>query len=198
MHKSFFLAANVLFLSLISISSVAGQQRYACPAYSPQVRQKVITDMINSIKKGQPNHGCANRADSTLDVECGLTQSFYLGALRYGEARPFNAPWSAWVTCVPELNTIKTLNDQALAQEAETKRQEAKENEQRRRELQAKENDPNHLLTRTYYDYIVIKKCFDQRQGYLAVNISDQEMALAKTAAKGIEDFIQEANPGID
>lgn len=132
------------------------------------------------------------------DGECGIMQGFFLGAAGYGEVRSFNAPRSAWVACIPELNAVKALNDQALAQEAEANRQAAKENERRSRELQAKENDPNHLLTRTYYDYIVIKKCFDQRQRYMAVNISDQEMALAKTTAKGIEDSIQKTNPGID
>lgn len=187
---------SVIFILLLA-PAYAQQQGYACPQYSPQVRQKVVNDMVNAIKK-RPYRGTRARPDLPLYPEGELMMQFYLLGLNYGEGRAFNAPWSVWANCIPELKSIKALNDQALAGAQEAERQQANAEQLKRQERQTRENEPTHLLTRTYYDYVVVRKCFEQRQGYVAVNISEQEMDRAKKAAKAIEDAILKISPGVD
>jgi hypothetical protein len=187
---------RIVLLGLFALGAhtpAIAQQRYACPNYSPQIKQKVIADLIAQIKR-QPYPGCNGN-----DTVCVIAMQFYLMAMGYGEYKtPSGTPWSVLYGCIPELSAVKALNDLALAQAQEVKQQQAKVAQQTREEQQTKENNPKHLLIRSYYDYIVVRKCFEQRKGYVAVNIYDEEMDRAKEAAKAIEDAILKSNPNID
>src|SRR4051812_26801 len=47
---------------------------------------------------------------------------------------------------------------------------------------------PEYQLGESYLNYIRIKKCVEDRKGYLAIYISDAELGRARRAVKRIED----------
>ncbi len=191
MTRLVLLPIYVFFLIVLMLDPVqAQQQRYACPQINPDVRQKAVSRMMGFAREGRIT-GCRIRENAPLDIDCGLVMQFKVETSTFS----FNMPWAGLVSCFPELSPVQSINAQAIARNEELKKQEAKNAEKYRQEQQAKENEPKHLLTRTYYDYIVVRKCFEQRQGYLSVNISEQEMDRAKKAAKAIEDGIQKSSP---
>lgn len=57
---------------------------------------------------------------------------------------------------------------------------------------------PSHVLLRSYYDYIVVKKCHDARIGYLSVDISDHELERARTAVRDLERKMVETDSSLD
>jgi hypothetical protein len=181
----------------------AQQQRYQCPEMSPAVRTKLVSGMTRNAETGR-FRGCDRGEGVPLDIDCELAQSFVVGGVSIGVGnggigtRYLGTPWSVLVACFPELKQIKSINEQATARNVELEKKKEEETRESNQRLQAKDNDPMHVLTRTYYDYIIVKRCFEQRQGYTLVNISDQEMERAKKAAKGIEEAIQRNNHGID
>lgn len=61
--------------------------------------------------------------------------------------------------------------------------------EQEQREAEAKK--PINLLRTSYANYIFIKRCYDDRQGYLMVYISDPELARARHAVSRIEEKLK-------
>jgi hypothetical protein len=72
-------------------------------------------------------------------------------------------------------------------QEEETRRR-----EQERQELQiAEARKPINVLKRAYGDYKFLKHCYDAREGYLAINISRQELDRARQAVKRIEEKLK-------
>jgi len=74
--------------------------------------------------------------------------------------------------------------------EAEAKRQQeqraAQQAQQARQE--AEERKPNNVLATAFQNYAMVKKCYDARQGYLSVFISDAELARARKAARRLEE----------
>jgi len=48
-------------------------------------------------------------------------------------------------------------------------------------------NKPTNVLVNAYEAYIVVKRCYEARRGYLAVHVSEPEMAHAKDAIQLIE-----------
>jgi hypothetical protein len=192
--KKSFLPAGALLLSILVMGPANGQQqKFACPRISPDLRQRALSRMMGFAREGRMN-GCQSNPDAPLDVDCHLVLQFKIETGTF----TFNLPWSGLVACFPELSPIQSINAQAIMRNAETKKETEKKADRERQDEHAKNNDPKHLLIRTYYDYIIIKRCFDQRQGYAAVNISDQEMANAKQFAKTIEDSVQKVTPSID
>jgi hypothetical protein len=157
---------RIVLLGLLAVGActtpaIAQQQRYACPNYSPQVKQKVINDLIAQIKRGPypPTSG-------TKDSLCVIAMQFNLKAMGYGEFKmQGTTPCSLLYDCIPELGAVRALNDQALAQAQDAKQQQAKVDQQKREEQQVKENDPKHLLIRSYYDYIVVRSVLSRGRG---------------------------------
>ena len=73
-----------------------------------------------------------------------------------------------------------------------------KQEEEAAKERAARENTPARVLTNAYRSYIVVKRCYDVRQGYLSVYISDPEMAEAGVAIRLIEKQIEpQLNSGV-
>jgi hypothetical protein len=159
--RKLLLPVNAFCLFFFVIGPVgAQQQRLACPQISPNLRQKAISRMMGFAREGRIN-GCRRNPDAPPDVECGLVLQFKIEVSNFS----FNIPWSGLVGCFPELGPIPSINAQAIARNEELKKQDEKKAEWQRQDQQARDNEPKHLLTRTYYDYMIIKKCFDQRQG---------------------------------
>jgi hypothetical protein len=64
--------------------------------------------------------------------------------------------------------------------------------------IEAERNKPINVLLRSYAAYIYIRKCQLDRQGYLSVNVSDEEIDRAKTATRNIEQKMIEADSNLD
>ena len=98
--------------------------------------------------------------------------------------------------CFPELKELfffanQRLSPQSLnaAQVAEAQRQQADA---------AGTAKPEHVLLRSYAEYIYVKKCYDGREGYLSINVSDQELDKARTAVRSIEQKMIQTDPNLD
>lgn len=98
--------------------------------------------------------------------------------------------------CFPELRNLVSLARQRTnsasilaAEQGEAARQ---------RQVDVEFNKPENVLLRAYQEYIVVKKCYDDRKGYLSVNISDEEIEKARQAARGIEQKLIEADSALD
>jgi hypothetical protein len=75
------------------------------------------------------------------------------------------------------------------------------ENERRLAEQQraeAERNKPANVLLRSYTQYIYLRKCQIDKQGYVSVNASLEELDRAETAAGNIEKKMMDSDPTID
>ena len=171
----------------------AAAQENSCPRIPPHAREKITSDMLRWAREGQFT-GC--RQGGAPNIDCDLIQTFVMNA----RVSPIylRMRWTALVSCFPELGPVKTINEQAILKNAGLEKSKQATIEAAKQEQQGKDNDPKHILTRTYYEYISIRKCFDKRDGYISVNISAVEMERAKRTAKGIEEAISKNEPGID
>jgi hypothetical protein len=81
-----------------------------------------------------------------------------------------------------------TIRSQQAAGEAKAKaEQQAAAAEQHRQKAEAEARRPENQLVVAYANYIGVRRCYEARQGFLAVNISDPEMDEARDAVKQIE-----------
>jgi hypothetical protein len=185
----------ILLIVLFIQPAQAQPQRYQCPQMSSDTRKKIISDMMRWAEEGS-FRGCRPSPESPRDIDCELSQRF---VMRSGTSPSYlGTPWSVLVTCFPELEPVKSINEQAIARNVDLEERKTEANRSLNQARQARDSDPMHVLTRTYHDYVVIRKCFEQRDGYALVNISAQDMERAKKAAKGIEEAIQKNNPSVD
>ena len=93
--------------------------------------------------------------------------------------------------CFPELKEVFFSAQQRIRA--------AQEDEARQQQEDAEEiAKPENVLFRSYAKYIYLKRCYDDREGYLSVNISDPELEKARTAVSSIEQKLLQANPGLD
>lgn len=67
----------------------------------------------------------------------------------------------------------------------------ADEARKRQAESTAQAQAPRNVLGRAYASYMFIKRCYDAREGYAAVYISQPEMEQARGAVRQIEEFIK-------
>jgi hypothetical protein len=90
--------------------------------------------------------------------------------------------------------------EQSRQLEKKQREQEARrsaEEQQKSREAEARK--PENVLTSAYMSYIVVKRCYDVRQGYLAIYISDPEMTQAREAIHLIEkEIAPHLNSGVN
>lgn len=76
--------------------------------------------------------------------------------------------------------------EQEVAEEAANRQREA---------MVAEAAKPANVLKAEYGNYIFVKRCYEVRQGYLTVYISDAEMVRAKTAISVVEEKIKPKLP---
>jgi hypothetical protein len=95
------------------------------------------------------------------------------------------------LACFPQLRSFLAT--------VEAKRQEARQQlEDNLQKANAENDKPAHVLVRSYADYIYIKNCYNQRKGYLAVNVSDEEFERARTAVQKVEQKMIDLEPRLD
>ena len=197
-RSAFFISTKVfcaVILFVVSVQQAGAQQQRSCPQMKPDIRAKAISYMIRRAEQGHFK-GCRPGPAAPPDIDCELSMTFLAEA---GVSPVYlGTPWSVLVACFPEMKSVKSLNERAIARKAELESGKRIAAKRAKQEQQEKDNEPVHILTRTYYDYILVRKCFDARNGYVSVNISTAEMERAKKAAKGIEDSILKRNPSVD
>lgn len=98
--------------------------------------------------------------------------------------------------CFPELKELVLFAKQRLTPESLNSAQVAEA--RRQREEQINDRKPEHILVRAYAEYVYLKKCYDRRQGYLAVNLSEEELKRGRAAARAIEQKMIEADASLD
>lgn len=187
---------SVALIALPSHIAMAQNFPLVCPKLSPEMRSQVAKRMLQRANKGG-YVGCApRRKEDPPDFECQFAQTF--SSESNTAPRTLGFPWPFIVGCFPELGPVKSLNEKALAAKEieEVRKTEAAEKAARERQAQA--DAPKHLLTRTYYDYIQVKVCFEKRKGYVSANISSAEMERAKVAAKALETFTLAKDPTLN
>jgi hypothetical protein len=74
-----------------------------------------------------------------------------------------------------------------IREQLEANARAARAEEERRRQEEAEANKPTNVLLLAYARYIYLKRCREDREGYLAINISEAEMGKAKEAVQLIE-----------
>ena len=57
---------------------------------------------------------------------------------------------------------------------------------------------PENQLKAAYVDYIIVKRCYDAREGYAAVYINDAELSKAKTDVSSLEEKLKGPNIDLD
>lgn len=101
-------------------------------------------------------------------------------------------------SCYPELDDYVLQGRAVIAERTE------RENEKRNQKRKAEEGDralmtkPSYVLTKTYYEYVFLKKCFERRKGYAQVNVTEVELERARTAASSIEKKLIDAQPDLN
>jgi hypothetical protein len=58
-------------------------------------------------------------------------------------------------------------------------------------DVEAEAKKPANLLKSAYSDYKYLKRCFEAREGYVAINLSEEELDRARQAAKRIEEILK-------
>jgi len=83
------------------------------------------------------------------------------------------------------------------AEERQVRRadQQAQEQREQSEEAARQAREPQNILRLAYARYIHIKECFEAREDYLSVYISDEEMKRAKEAVTTIESKLKAALP---
>jgi hypothetical protein len=71
--------------------------------------------------------------------------------------------------------------------------EEASRREEQRRAEEA--NKPENLLRSSYVNYIFLRRCYEARQGYAMIYLSDPEMARSKRAVSRIEEKLKTELP---
>jgi hypothetical protein len=113
---------------------------------------------------------------------------------RYPSREVFSLDARLFYVCFPTLRGLYSL-----AQQQQQERQKEKARQEREEALaQAERNKPLNILHRYYTEYIYVKKCYDDRNGYLSVNISDKELESARSAVRNIEQKMLEADAHLD
>lgn len=94
-----------------------------------------------------------------------------------------------------EMQRAEEERRRAAEEEAARKRAEAQRaEEERQRELRR----PVNVLKRSYAQYAFVKQCFEFRNGYVSIFISESEFGRARLAIKAIETKLKSLDTGID
>jgi hypothetical protein len=113
-------------------------------------------------------------------------------------------------TCFPELyERVTKLNqlieakaqadEQARRAEAERRAEEARRKAIETEKREAEARKPINALGNSYVEYIFLKRCREDREGYLVIHISDAELTRARHAVERIEQKMKpQLDPGVD
>jgi hypothetical protein len=163
---------------------------------APDVQNSVqeTVEILQKEVDGQPH---VNSWDSQLSALVWRFRALFQQQMRhYAPTQDLKVAFSwieSWpaeqlMACLPQITPVVLL--------AAKQWQDAENEVQRKAEEAAQEaGKPINLLRSAYEQYIFIKKCYDIRQGYLTVNISDPELARAREAVKRIEEKLRPELP---
>jgi hypothetical protein len=96
-----------------------------------------------------------------------------------------------FTNCFPQAGQLAHATQQA---QDESKRQ----REKAREEAMIEAAKPINQLKQAYFAYLIVKRCYDVRLGYLLVYINEVEMERARLAVSAIEISILKEDPSID
>ena len=96
-----------------------------------------------------------------------------------------------FVSCFPDLvETMRAFKVRLEQARAETKK--------RQQEAAERAKQPVNVLGNAYWNYLMVKSCYEARIGYLAIYISDREMEQARDAVRTIEQALKpKLDPGV-
>jgi hypothetical protein len=100
--------------------------------------------------------------------------------------------------CFPKFRNALMPIEQKEKTDSENQALEQQKQALEQQKIEAERNKPINVLLRSYADYIYVKKCYDERKGYLLVNVSDEELQRAKTAVRNIEQNMIEADSALN
>jgi hypothetical protein len=104
---------------------------------------------------------------------------------------------------VTKLNQLieakEQADEQARRAEADRQAEEARRKAIETEKREAEARKPINALGNSYVEYIFLKRCREDREGYLVVHISDAELARARHAVERIEQKMKpQLDPGVD